>query len=155
MSYTTIMIPQQGQPFIINSNFTEKKTDNALAELQKGVGGDICVISNPRDRVVVHPLFQERPAWRQAAKLLKKARKNSITLYANECGMFKCSPNMAMFVKHWDGNLRPLFGDMVVKISNNWWNKNRKNYTAIHASEEAMWASYENEGEVSSSDDSE
>ena len=127
--YTLIVLPLNGEPKILDNNFDINK-EKALATLQEHVGGFIEFIPNPGERIIVHPMFEETPAWKQASKLLKKAKKNSIEVYCNENGMKECSPNMALFLKGWSG-LQPIFGNVVIKINNKWFNKNKKNYKAI------------------------
>lgn len=133
MSSTLIMLPVSGQPYIINDNY-KVKDKNALAEVQKAVGGFIQTVAQPRDRVIIH--HQEIPAWKQVNKLIQKARKNALTIYCNENGIRECSPNISVFVKNWSGQPQQLMGNIVIKIKNKCFNKNK--YTAIHASEEAM-----------------
>ena len=137
MSSTIIMLPLCGQPYIINDN--HKGADDAsIEELQEAVGGYIGVVSQPRDRVVIHPMFQENPAWKQVSKLIQKARKDAISVYCNDEGLRKCSPNMAVLIKHWKEGYIPLMGNIVIRVKNSWFNKNKKNYTEIHDDEEAM-----------------
>jgi len=134
MSSTLIMLPVNGEPYIINENYNVKDK-NALTEVQKAVGGFIQTVSDPRDRVIIHS--NETPAWKQVNKLIQKARKNALTIYCNENGICECSPNISVFVKHWSGQPQQLMGNILIKIKNKWFDKN--NYTAIHANEQAMF----------------
>ena len=127
MTHSLIVLPMDGQPFIFNSSVC----NGSVTELQKAVGGSFGLVHFPF--AVIHPLFQkERASWKQAQKLIKNGPK-TMEMYCNENGMFTCSSNVAMSLQNNGKYIQPLFGDIVILINNNWWNKNKHNYAAIQS----------------------
>ncbi len=134
---TLIVLPVEGSPYILSKDFFED-TEGSLEKLQSAVGGYIEAVAMPKERVEIHPTVAKICiSWRQAGKLIKKAPKTYITLWCNENGLRECSPNIAVSVKCM-GGYRLLTGQLCIMVNTKWFNKNKKNYTGIYDSREAM-----------------
>jgi len=126
-----LVLPCEGSPFIwknkvFNTKTKEGQSDHAT-QLQKAVRGGIETID--KNALRIHPMFNDR--WRIAADLLKE---RDVAVYANEEGMYECSPNMAVLLLEKDysslsgGTInaaqfralpvrpRPLFGDVALTM---------------------------------------
>ena len=91
----TLVLPVAYAPYIV------KTTD--LESLQKIVDGGLTIWGGVTtdNRLRIHPLFVEEEGrraerWGFADRALELTQlKNNGTMYVNECGRYKCGPNMA------------------------------------------------------------
>lgn len=97
---TLIILPLEGVPYILDG-------DKNLSTLQKIVGGSItCASPAVMD---INPYDSKE--W-FVAKILLTVAKN---VWANENGIYECSPNLLTINK---GTKIPLFGRLAIEIEN-------------------------------------
>lgn len=93
-----IILPLEGVPYILDG----KKN---LSTLQKIVGGSIACA----DPASMHINPYDSKEWFVAKILLSVSQK----IWANDNGMFECSPNLMTINKQ---NSRPMFGRLAIEI---------------------------------------
>ena len=136
MSWITIMLPVEGYPYIINHNHTHRNVYKAGKEIENAIGSWIGNISQPKKRMAIINKNELELPWKQVGELIHNVRKNSIVVYISQTQKWKENDNV--YVEHWKGHYVKIWGNVVIRLTQNWWNKNKHNYTAIYDSKEAM-----------------